>query len=765
MPERPPNARLPLAQSGPPPPIVNHPTPLCRWAPLTLIGAACALWVEPASAQAAPGQDDAPQPDEQSAPAEPAGAQDAGPPNRPPLIGETLVVGNPLGQEPFLLPFSFARIEQSRIQERADRTLPQALRDIPSVMVQETSIGQGSPFIRGFTAFRNALLIDGVRLNNSVFREGPNQYWATVDAYGLEAIELQKGPSSVLYGSDAIGGTLQAITKGPKVFGQEDPLTEVFLRGATAERSIVARVDQHLGLDESTGLRFGGTVKDFGDLHGGQDTGELPETGYGEWNIDAKLERFLSDGELLTVAAQSLGQVNVPRTHATIFAVPFEGSTVGSDLRRELDQKRDLVYVQLEGDDGGLIDSGGLFDRYKANISWHHQEENQDRIRSNGVQQFTGFDVNTVGTYWQFEKDMDGWKLAYGLDYYHDDVDSFSSSNPIQGPVGDDAAYDLLGIYAQGEISLDEKWTLTAGARFSYAAAEADSVEDPVSGDVIAIDEDWSAIVGNLRAAYLIDEDETSRTLLFGGASQGFRAPNLSDLTRFGEFGGFVGGAPVDAIEVPAPDLDPEYYTTFEIGVREENERWLGEAAVFYTDIRDGIQRFPDDDPLTPDFEVSKNNLGDGWVAGVELGGAFNIDDEWSVFGNATWQDGKQDTVDPAAADQVVEDNLSRLMPLTGQLGLRYEPKRSDWWVEGVLVAADDADQLSIRDEGDTQRIPPGGTPGYVVAHVRGGWQVAENGQIGVALENLTDEDYRIHGSGQNMPGLNLVLTTSWTFK
>ncbi len=104
-------------------------------------------------------------------------------------------------------------------------------------------------------------------------------------------------------------------------------------------------------------------------------------------------------------------------------------------------------------------------------------------------------------------------------------------------------------------------------------------------------------------------------------------------------------------------------------------------------------------------------------------------------------------------------------MPLTGQLGVRYEPAGSDWWIEGVLMGADKADELSIRDAGDTQRIPPGGTPGYVVAHLRGGWQVAENGNVGFALENLTDEDYRIHGSGSNMPGLNLILTTSWTFK
>ena len=78
------------------------------------------------------------------------------------------------------------------------------------------------------------------------------------------------------------------------------------------------------------------------------------------------------------------------------------------------------------------------------------------------------------------------------------------------------------------------------------------------------------------------------------------------------------------------------------------------------------------------------------------------------------------------------------------------------WQIDGVY--ADDADKLSTRDEGDTSRIPPGGTPDYFVLHVRGGWRIAENVSLNASLENLTDEDYRVHGSGQNMPGMNLIL-------
>jgi len=89
---------------------------------------------------------------------------------------------------------------------------------------------------------------------------------------------------------------------------------------------------------------------------------------------------------------------------------------------------------------------------------------------------------------------------------------------------------------------------------------------------------------------------------------------------------------------------------------------------------------------------------------------------------------------------------------------------RHDLWIEGAVLAAAKADKLSTRDAGDTSRIPPGGTPGYVVADLRAGWQAAPGLSLSLAIENVTDEDYRVHGSGVNEPGRNLVLACDWLF-
>jgi len=113
-------------------------------------------------------------------------------------------------------PYSVEAMDDAELTSPQFYSLPDALGSLPGVMNQKTGQGHGSPYIRGFTSFRNLMLIDGIRFNNSVFRDGPNQYWNTIDAYALGGVELVRGPGSTLYGSDAIGGTINALTRGTR---------------------------------------------------------------------------------------------------------------------------------------------------------------------------------------------------------------------------------------------------------------------------------------------------------------------------------------------------------------------------------------------------------------------------------------------------------------------------------------------------------------------------------------------------------------------
>lgn len=642
----------------------------------------------------------------------------------------------------FEAPYTAEVITADQINERLYRTTPEALRDVPGVMVQKTSHGQGSPFIRGFTGFRNLFLIDGIRLNNSTFREGPNQYWSTVNPLTVQRYELVKGPSSVLYGSDAIGGTVNAITKTPTGYGEgSGHAGRAYYRGSTAERSSTIHGELSLTADRTLGAFIAGSGKWFGDLQGGADTGRLENTGYDEADADFKTEYFFNPDTRLVFAYQFVQQNNVPRTHSTIDAVPFAGSTVGTDLRRDLDQTRELVYVQFYAEQ-----IEGFIDTMRLSLSYHRQDEVQDRIRGDRSRTVSGVDVNTLGFWAQFESPSPVGRWTYGIEFYRDWVNSFSTGNEIQGPVGDDSTYDLFGVFVQNQIELTERLDLTLGGRYTFAAAEAGSVSDPVTGLPIRIEDEWDSLVGSARVSFEIIPDHWR---VFGGISQGFRAPNLSDLTR-------LDSALSGEIETPSPDLEPEEFLAFEAGVKADYDNFALQAAYFYTDIDSIITRVPTGNIINGESEITKRNGGEGFIQGVEAGASWRFHPEFTLFGNITWMEGETEQF-PTSAPVSVTAPADRIMPLTGQIGLRWQPDRK-LWVEGVLVVADEQDKLSFLNRNDTQRIPPGGTPGYEVLSLRGGYNFHRNASLTVALENILDEDYRIHGSGTNEPGINLIV-------
>ncbi len=685
-------------------------------------------------------------------------AQDPRPPDPPtpsgrqidePTLDEVVVTATRRSQRPFNLSFTTHAVTSNDLRDASFRTTPEALRELPGVMVQKTSHGQGSPYIRGFTGFHNLLMIDGIRLNNSVFRPGPNQYWNTVDPLSLSRLEVVKGPTSVLYGSDAIGGTVNAITKSPSTYGEGTNMEKrLYYRFSSAERSHTTRLELDWAVDDKLGLLLGATLKDFGSLRAGRGTGTQPNTGYDEWDADLKLEYFFNPDTRLVIAHQEVSLNNVPRTHRTHFAKSFKGTTVGTDRRRDLDQDRRLTYVQLHAEN---MDS--FVETMRLSLSWQEQHETRDRIRRNGRREFQGFDVGTFGAGAQFESPTAIGYLTYGIEYYHDHVNSFSSRNRIQGSVADNASYDLLGVYLQDELSLSQRWDLTLGGRVNFARADASRVRDPLTGRRTSVADEWCSLVGNVRLVYHLIPEHIN---VFGGVAQGFRSPNLSDLTRFDS-------ARTDEIETPALGLDPETYISFEAGIKSEYESWSMQAAYFHTLIDEMIIRVPTGRVVDGEFEVTKRNGGDGFIHGIELTSSYRFHPEWTLFGNFTWIDGEVDTF-PTSSARLVREPISRLMPLSGQLGLRWDHPSGRLWVEGLSLVADNQNDLSSRDRADTGRIPPGGTPSYTVFSLRSGWQIRDNVHLSVALENLTDEDYRVHGSGQNEPGRSLNVGLSISF-
>ncbi len=674
-------------------------------------------------------------------------------------VNTTIVIGRRMEDDIFEVPSTVESLSENfLLRRRAYRTLPEALAEVPGVLVQKTGRGQGSPYLRGFTGFRTLLLVDGIRLNHAAMRSGPNQYWGTVDPLTLDRIEVFKGPASVLYGSDAIGGTVNAISRSPVVldspYYRSEDGSRLYHRYASAERSHTSRYETNFAVTRNSAVLLGLTSRNFGNLQAGGDTGSLPGTGYDEFDGDAKMLIYPSDELEVVIALQSVRMNNAPRTHSTILSRSWRGTTIGSDLRRDFDQERRLAYVQAHWEP----DSSDWLNRVTLSLSVQQHEEAEYRIRGNGKLTQQGFDDTVFGTFLQGQSSSGIGLLTMGVEYYRDSIDSFRRPEVdgagfrhfTRGPVADDATYDLMGVYLQDVFDLNERTELTIGGRLNYASADAGTVDpDPLDDPNIvnSISEDFSSAVGSLRGTYQIEEAWN----LYGGVSQGFRAPNLSDLTRFD-------AARSGDFEIPSPGLKPEKYISMELGTRISSGNLNAYAAAHHTFI-DGLIVRSETGVILPngDTEVTKENSSDGFVRGFELGGSWLLSEQLKAFGAVAWLDGE--TENPSAEpNEPANEPLSRLMPLTGLLGLRWVSEDQTWWVEGTLTMVSGQDKLSARDAGDTQRIPPGGTPGFTVYSLRGGKELSENVDVFLGLENIADKDYRLHGSGQNEAGLNAII-------
>jgi hemoglobin/transferrin/lactoferrin receptor protein len=397
---------------------------------------------------------------------------------------------------------------------------------------------------------------------------------------------------------------------------------------------------------------------------------------------------------------------------------------------------------------------GGV-ESMRLSVSWQTQQWVEDRVRASGAETVDSSRVGTLGAFAQLESQTPFGRLTYGLDFYRDHVDSarrrdvYRPGDEIQGKVGDDATYDLLGVFVQDVLAVGDHARVEAGVRYTYAAVDADSVRDPSNSQRIGLRNSWDELTANVRGLVGL----TDELNVYAGVSQGFRAPSLTDLTSFDI-------ARSGEQEEPVTDLEEERFLGYEVGAKLRSRWASAQAAWFYTDIDDQILRFPTGRTnLNGDDVVTKGNVGDGYIQGFELSYVVEVMERTELFGAHSYQYGRVSNYqDPAAPTVLRDDYPSRLMPLTNVIGLRWEDTLGTFHASTSVVRAEDADKLSFRDQSDSQRIPPGGTPSYTIWNLACGWRISEHATLECALENVTDADYRVHGSGSNSLGRNFVL-------
>lgn len=653
------------------------------------------------------------------------------------ILPEIVVTANRTTKETKEVPYTLDILTAEDLLENATRTLPQAFLNTPGVLVQQTTTGHGSPYIRGFTGRQNLLLQDGIRLNNSTWRNGPVQYWNTLDAQAIDRLELIKSQGSVLFGSDAIGGTVNTLSKSSN-FRQENGTFSggaAYYRFDTNSESHLGRIEQRFGVGEKWGIMLGYSASDIGDIRD-SDLGTMRGTGYSQLSHDLKFEYALAPSQTLTLAHFHLDQDDISRWHNTIHNPGWtQGSsftTAGTDLSRDYDQERSLTYLRFEETNA----NSSWIDRYQATISFQRTQDSEFRVRESGRSDTRILDIDTFG----LSLVAGTGETVWGADYFHDQIDSQGFRNrtprPSNRPIADDSTYESIGVFTNYTGAIGQRFTYDTGARFTYIQAQWDGYRpDGAIVDQIG-DGSWDNLSLSLRGQYELDDFWT----IFGGASQAFRAPNLDDLTgrQFSLNGLDENGSPA---------VDPEKYLTTEFGTRFNDSEFSLELSGYYTFINNGIIRINDGTG-----GLTTTNGSDGFIYGFESQAIWNLHPQWRLLAHASWQNGEQKIGG-------ITDAIRRLNPLNGALDLRWTASSDQYWISGRIEAASRQDNLSKLAASDTQRIPVGGTPSYVVASLYAGWQTSEVLQLNLALENLTNEAYRIHGSGQNMPGRNATLS------
>ena len=670
-------------------------------------------------------------------------------------------------------PWATERIDVEDIRLTA-RSMPEALSGLPSVLVQKTAFGQSSPYIRGLTGYHNLLLVDGIRLNHSAMRSGPNQYWSTVEILGADRLELVRGPNGITYGADAIGGVVNVISNNP-YFADEGILSQgdAFARLSSAESSWTGQLGGEVAT-KSWFAELSHAERKFGELKGGREVGKQLNTGYDGRGTNFRLARRLGDGSSLTLGFQRAFLNDVPRTHKTIDGLEWEGLSKGKEIWRRLDQERNLYYGKLAWNEvGGVADAGLL----TLSLHQHGQDRNRRRKKAGGhlIDDQQGFDLDDLGFASRFEAD-DPWggRLAYGFEYNMEDISSFGSDsnnssgisrNYGQGPLAADAQYHRYAIYLNDNYETASGWVLEPGIRFSSVRAELDRYYLENS-DALTIqgpeEKTYRELIGSLR----ISKEIADGSFLFGGLSQGFRPPSLYDLTSTDE---------TSIVERPNTSIDSETFMQLEVGLRKNAGNWKFMVTAYHTWINEMIVRSPY--TVVSDGKTKINALkanGDGFIQGIEVDLGYNWNSTWSSELSFSWMKGEvEQLLDENTTGTVSIDGrnympvyrpTTRLMPIQTKFLTRYAPSASPWWGELSILGIGKADELSLKDETDNSRIPDNGTPGYFLFGLRGGRSIGKKSAISMAVENIGDEDYRVHGSGLNGPGRNLIVSLSHSF-
>jgi outer membrane receptor protein involved in Fe transport len=519
-------------------------------------------------------------------------------------------------------------IDESEIATRVKTVVAQALEGEAGVHLQRTSPTMAGIFVRGLTGNKVNIFVDGVRYSNGAQRGGVNTFLDLIEPEWLETIEVLRGPSSAQYGSDALGGSVQFLSRAPAlgVAGGPEWRGSMGVDGGTAHRSaggnaFVAYMGRAVGLTASIGGRKAGgfrpgkgidshaaVTRFFGIASNVLMDERLPDTGFEQYGASVR-SNWVPDSR--THIAASYMRTNQDRGKRYDQLLGGDGNLI-SDLN---DLSLDLFSARLERLGAGWFDDASVI--YSLN-SQREERVNQggngnptatighepERTTVHGVQAAVGKALSSRQS------------VRVGADANFETLTSDAFNvNPVNGAITprrpripDHARFAQAGVYAQTTIDVrPDRLRLVGALRYGGARYTADAADSPVvNGQPLWPDDSLSTSSATFRASAVVTPSDPWTVLV--SVSRGFRAPHMTDLGTLGLTGsGFEVAAPdvaglggtvgttADATAVSTGDsvtqVGPETSLQYEGSLRYRRPRFRTELSLFVNNVYDNIQK------------------------------------------------------------------------------------------------------------------------------------------------------------------------------
>ncbi len=667
-----------------------------------------------------------------------------------------------------------------------------------NVFVQKSQQGGSSPVVRGFEASRVLLLVDGVRMNNAIYRAGHLQNVITVDQNMLERAEVMYGPSSTIHGSDALGGAIQFRTKSPLLATSGKTLIKgsAFARYSTANQEKTGHADLSIGGSKLAWLQSY-TFSEFGDMKMGSnypdrypDFGRRSRyietvngvdqvvankddrvqkfSGYSQWDITQKLLFKQSDKVSHKLNLQYSNSTDVPR-YDRLQDIRNFGGSIGTTLRYAEwyygPQTRIMGAYELN------VSKLGFFDEFKTILSYQDIKESRqqreylryDRFDSRREHiKVIGFTVDGRMTRGQNE-------LTLGIDGQLNDLKSVADrTNLTTGvktkldsryPNGDNNM-NYFGAYAQHLLkSKNGKLVLNDGLRVQTVSLRSTISDNSFFNfPFTEIRQKPFAVTGNAGLVFIPSEEFRFTSSL----SSGFRAPNIDDAARI-----FESSTATRRVIIPNPDIDPEYTYNFDLGlVYNVKNKVRFELTGFYTLFRNAIALAPFQ--LNGQDSIVYNTVKSAVYANQNVNKAFvrglNARLKVELSKSLTWDNTISQTYGRFVNPDKTKKPLDHIPPVFGKSSLMYNAKKTNVEFFMQFNGWKKIKDYNPDGEDNGQYATAEGMPSWMTLNLRGSYNFKKYLTVQAGIENILDRNYRYFASGFSAPGRNFYLALRTNF-